>query len=256
MRVKRSVRPKASARPRVAGKSARPARSRKPSGLDSPFATGAIALVVICVVGVVMLVAARDTSEPADATLPSTIVEQPAPEAKVATPTKAAPTFSKAAPANTAVPKAVDAPSGKAAPTLAKAAPANTPVPKAVDAPPDKAAATLATVAPANAPVPKAVDAPPATPSATVSPIVTFTGCLDRAGEGLRLKDTSGENAPKSRSWKSGFLKKGSAPIAVVDATSAREVPDHVGQRVSVTGVLTDRNMRVFSLRRLAASCR
>src|SRR5689334_14718179 len=42
---------------------------------------------------------------------------------------------------------------------------------------------------------------------------VTITGCLERADEAFRLKDTEGEDAPKSRSWKSGFLKRGRAAV-------------------------------------------
>jgi hypothetical protein len=84
---------------------------------------------------------------------------------------------------------------------------------------------------------------------------VTITGCLERADETFRLKDTTGVDAPKSRSWKSGFLKKGSASIEVVDAANRLKLPDHVGQRVSVTGTLVDREMQVRSLQRVAASC-
>ena len=85
---------------------------------------------------------------------------------------------------------------------------------------------------------------------------VTITGCLERADETtFRLKDTSGEDAPKSRSWKSGFLKKGSASIEVVDAANRLKLSDHVGHKVSVTGTLVDREMQVRSLQRIATSC-
>lgn len=84
---------------------------------------------------------------------------------------------------------------------------------------------------------------------------VTITGCLERADKTFRLKDTAGADAPKSRSWKSGFLKKGSASFEVVDAAHRLRLPDHVGQRISVTGRLVDREMQVRSLQRVAASC-
>jgi hypothetical protein len=84
---------------------------------------------------------------------------------------------------------------------------------------------------------------------------VTITGCLERADETFRLKDTYGADAPKARSWKSGFLKKGSASIEVVDAAHRLKLTDHVGQRVSVTGRLVDREMQVRSLQRVAPSC-
>jgi hypothetical protein len=85
---------------------------------------------------------------------------------------------------------------------------------------------------------------------------VTIAGCLEGADGRFRLTDTAGANAPKSRSWKSGFLKKGSASIELSDAASAFHLSDHVGRRVSVTGMLNDREMRVHSLRRVAASCK
>jgi hypothetical protein len=102
---------------------------------------------------------------------------------------------------------------------------------------------------------PSLVSSAPAAPSAPKAPAVTVTGCLERAGESFRLKDTSGASAPKSRTWKSGFLKKGSATLDVVDAAHTLRLADHVGRRVSVTGPLVDREMRARSLRRVASSC-
>jgi hypothetical protein len=84
---------------------------------------------------------------------------------------------------------------------------------------------------------------------------VTITGCLERDDNSFRLKETAGDNAPKSRSWKSGFLKKGPAPVAVVDASNHLKLQSHVGERVSVTGTLVDREMQGRSLQRLASSC-
>jgi hypothetical protein len=101
----------------------------------------------------------------------------------------------------------------------------------------------------------------PATESAAKASIqksspVTITGCLELANETFRLQDTTGVNAPKTRSWKSGFLKKASRSIEVVDASRRLKLPSHVGQRVSVTGVLVDREMQGRSLQRVAASCK
>ena len=53
----------------------------------------------------------------------------------------------------------------------------------------------------------------------------------------------------------SGFLKKGSASIELVESGNGLKLRDHVGTRVSVTGTLTDRQMRVQSVRRAAPSC-
>jgi hypothetical protein len=84
---------------------------------------------------------------------------------------------------------------------------------------------------------------------------VTIMGCLERDDNTFRLKETFGEHAPKSRSWKSGFLKKAPAPIAVVDAARNLKLATHVGQRVSVTGVVVNHEMQVRSLKRVAATC-
>lgn len=84
---------------------------------------------------------------------------------------------------------------------------------------------------------------------------VTITGCLARNDETFRLTDTDGSDAPKARSWKSGFLRKGTASVDVVDPARKLRLASHVGQRVSVTGFLEDREMQVHSLRQIAAAC-
>ena len=87
------------------------------------------------------------------------------------------------------------------------------------------------------------------------APPVTVTGCLEEHDKAFRLTDTSGADAPKSRSWKSGFLKKGAASVNVVDATKALNLSGHVGRRVSVTGTLDGRDMNARSMRSLG-SCK
>ena len=99
-----------------------------------------------------------------------------------------------------------------------------------------------------------ATESEPSGPMQKTSP-VTITGCLEDGRDGFRLKDTSGTDAPKARSWKTGFLKKSSPSIEVIDAANRLQLPTHVGQRVSVTGVLVDREMKARSLKRIATSC-
>lgn len=98
-----------------------------------------------------------------------------------------------------------------------------------------------------------------ATPTSTsgVSPSVpvTITGCLAFDRQAFWLKDTSGADAPKTRSWKTGFLKKRSPSIELVDAGRNLKLPSQVGRRVAATGVLTNGEMRVRSVQRVAASC-
>jgi hypothetical protein len=85
--------------------------------------------------------------------------------------------------------------------------------------------------------------------SAATAPSVTLTGCLEPHHDGFQLKDASGDAAPKSRSWKSGFLKKGTPALDVVDSTKRLKLKDHLGQRVSVTGVLVDREMQARTMK-------
>jgi hypothetical protein len=85
--------------------------------------------------------------------------------------------------------------------------------------------------------------------------IVTITGCLEQDDDTFRLKDTEGANAPKARSWKSGFLKKGAAKVEIIDASNRLGLKRHVGKRVSVTGQLHEKEMLANSVRRLSASC-
>jgi hypothetical protein len=86
----------------------------------------------------------------------------------------------------------------------------------------------------------------PATP-------VTLAGCVERTGEGFWLKNASGDGAPTSRSWKSGFLRKKSLSVELIDRGYTHRLATYVGQRVETTGVLVDREMRVKALRVLGS---
>jgi hypothetical protein len=93
-----------------------------------------------------------------------------------------------------------------------------------------------------------------ASASVRESATTTITGCLEGDGQRFELKDTAGADVPKARSWKSGFLKKGPKSIDVVDRAGL-DLSSHVGQRVTLSGTLEDREMQARSLRRVAASC-
>jgi hypothetical protein len=110
--------------------------------------------------------------------------------------------------------------------------------------------ATLPVAPPSPSPAP-AVEPAPDTKVARV----TIEGCLERDDDTFRLTDTAGTNAPTARSWKSGFLKKRPAAIEVRDSVKRVNLASHVGQRVSVTGTLVDRQMRVGSLQPVSLSC-
>jgi hypothetical protein len=97
--------------------------------------------------------------------------------------------------------------------------------------------------------------APRGNQDAVVPSIVTISGCLEQDDERFRLKDTAGDNAPKGRNWRSGFLRRSAATIDVVDQADRHHLPTYVGQRVSVTGTLVDREMQVRSVSIVAESC-
>ena len=84
---------------------------------------------------------------------------------------------------------------------------------------------------------------------------VTITGCLEHDDETFWLRDTSGVDTPTSRSWKSGFLKKRPSRIEIVDAANALRLPSYVGQRVTASGTLVNREMKTRSLYRVSSSC-
>ena len=115
-----------------------------------------------------------------------------------------------------------------------------------VKAKPGAASAKTAST-PANAP------ATTATSGSTSAKPITVVGCLERTDEGFRLKETSGADAPKARSWKSGFLKKSSSSLDVVDTSRTLQLATHVGRRVSVTGTVDDRELLARSIRTVGA---
>jgi hypothetical protein len=104
--------------------------------------------------------------------------------------------------------------------------------------------------APASAPV-----ASTAVADVQAEELATITGCVARRDGAFSLKGASGADAPRSRSWKSGFLRQRTAAIQLVDPTNRWKLASYVGQRVAVTGTLVDRELRPRTLRRLAASC-
>ena len=154
--------------------------------------TAAIGLIVVCIVGTAILIAAR-TAEPTDA---ATI-----------------------------------------APTAAPTAPEPTPVVRT-----NVVSAKVAA---------KTQDAE----AATAAEPVTIEGCLVQDADTFHLKKTAGDDAPKSRSWKTAFLHKGSKTLEIVDARHRLNLAGHVGERVSVTGMLDDRELQGTSLKRVAETC-
>jgi hypothetical protein len=86
---------------------------------------------------------------------------------------------------------------------------------------------------------------------------VTIMGCLETStsGDEYRLTDTEGADAPKSRGWRTGFLKERTVPVALVEAPDRVPLESSVGKRVAATGLLASRELRVSALRVVDASC-
>jgi len=116
------------------------------------------------------------------------------------------------------------------------------------------AAKTTATTAKKGAPA-KGKTANGAGSAQAAPEIVTITGCLEQKEDGFRLKDTGGTDAPKSRSWKTLGITKHASTVSLVDTSNRLKLGSHVGQRVSVTGALVDKDLQGRSLKSLAPSC-
>jgi hypothetical protein len=183
----------------------------------------AIAIFVVSVVGAVMLLAASQSDETTATPEPLKLVAAQAPDATPATQTTKRSSSARKATTNVVPAKATASPSAAAAPVAA-------------NAPANNAAANTAT-------------------GAVKGEVVTITGCLEVDNQEYRLTDTAGADAPKSRSWKSGFLKKRAANLEVVDTAKKLRLGTHLGQRVTVTGVVDERKMEAWSLVVAARSC-
>lgn len=96
-----------------------------------------------------------------------------------------------------------------------------------------------------------------AAPASAASQAATISGCLEMSvdGDQFRLTDTDGADAPKARSWKSGFLKKGSASVDLVDFSEGQLLRKYVGHRVVATGLLSGRQLRLRSVQSGGSSC-
>ena len=86
-------------------------------------------------------------------------------------------------------------------------------------------------------------------------PTSSFTGCLRRDGDQYQLTNVEGSQVEKGRSWKTGFLGKHARTITIVDSGNRLKLGSHVGERVSVTGTLVDKEMQGRSLKRETPSC-
>ena len=99
-------------------------------------------------------------------------------------------------------------------------------------------------------------DPPFVSPDPAAPGTVTVTGCLENSGNNaFRLSDTEGADAPRSRSWRSGFLRKRSTSVELVAPPDPYTLKTEVGHRIAATGQLTSRELRVTSVQVIGARC-
>jgi hypothetical protein len=84
---------------------------------------------------------------------------------------------------------------------------------------------------------------------------VTLTGCLKAEGTRYVLTDLQGVNVPKSRSWKSGYLRKTSRRYEVVSVSGVK-LREHIGHQVTVSGTANGGSqVRARTVKVVSVSC-
>lgn len=230
-RRKKSAAPKRAARTKTTSR-------RVVESLRWPWTAdpGAVGLAGIGILAAATLFAAGQMSDRSDDAAHATVT--PAWEARLSAPALATPSRVEKLPAPS---KPRVSESAKSADV--KPAPAKLEMPKPEAAKPEAAKpAPVATVAKTAA-----------VPEPTTQEPVTITGCLAQNNDGFWLKDASGAELSKSRSWRTGFFKKSAPRVDVV--ASGGMLSSYVGHRVAATGVLTDHELRARSVRSIARSC-
>ena len=106
----------------------------------------------------------------------------------------------------------------------------------------EKTAAPKPTVAAATAPAATATSGSASLAESAPEPApagaVTITGCLAKGKNGFWLKDVSGVDLSKKRSWRSGFFKKSAPRVDVAAASSVVRLAGYVGLAVALLASL------------------
>jgi len=232
----------------MAGKATPTPAPKRPSR-DRRRRTAIIAMIAVAVVATVVLIvrfAARHAATAAAKTQQAAVSAPPA--APSAAPAPAPPQHPRLA----SKPAAEKHVAEKAPAPAAKSA-------KPANAPSSGTSSNMLIVANGPAPAPAPAIAPTAADAASQAhqTPVTITGCLETTVEEteFRLTDTEGADVPKSRSWKSGFLKKSATPVALVGFSDPAPLKKLVGRRVSATGMLTSGELHLRSYKPAGASC-
>lgn len=93
--------------------------------------------------------------------------------------------------------------------------------------------------------------------AASQESMVTYVGCLRVADHGDRvmLTDIGGPNAPRARTWKTGFITKRPISMEVMPVRGMR-LRDNVGRLVRVTGRRSGDDLYAQSITFAGATCR
>jgi hypothetical protein len=229
-------------------------KRRRASGGVSPAVAVTVASAVLVVAALAL---ARYSAQPAAPGAASTESEPAPPVPLAAAQPDALPT-PLAAPLPGAAQVAITKPRQARVGTARKSSPGKSVTPPrateaAASEPGESVAKTLVPEPPPSAP---AADSNHAADRVSQAP-VTITGCLETTikGDRFRLTDTEGAEAPKARSWRSGFLRKRPAPVELLELPDMAGLRNFVGHRVAATGLLTSRELRVRSLGSAGPSC-
>ena len=214
------------------------------------------AMVIMCVVAIafsrrpVPLAAADAEHVDLERLHQSDLIPFPTADVPAAAPTGAAGTDAVMSPA-------VSAPTAKAAVLKSeKTRIAEAPSPTAAVAAIDEALDNEPSATSVAGADPISADAPFVSPDPVTPGTVTVTGCLEANGtNGFRLTDTEGTDAPRSRSWRSGFLRKRSSSVALVASPDPYTLKTQVGHRIAASGQLTSRELRVTSVQVIGTRC-
>ena len=216
--------------------------------------TAAIVALLVVVIALSLRPTSQLTAAPADAQpeelVPSSDIEP------VSQPLETTPAAEPDVAANVVAPRAND--SSQKAPTLRpkknRIAESAAGPREAVTAIAEALGAEDPTIAPVAS---ESISAEPApvSPAVVGFGAVTINGCLEASKDQFRLTDTEGVDAPRSRGWRTGFLRKRSTAVALVEPPDPGALHAQVGQRVAATGVLTDRELRVTSVRPIGDRC-
>jgi hypothetical protein len=82
---------------------------------------------------------------------------------------------------------------------------------------------------------------------------VSMTGCLRASRSGYVLTGLRGNQAPKARNWKTGYIM--TTRDFVVSPTAGVKLQDHIGRQVTVVGVVDGTRITARTIRRIATSC-